>query len=122
MRSAAAAPTAAGIKIARAELIHIATQLSIMIDTGVTLRDGLECIATQSERPNVKQFVDDLCQQVQGGGDFSSALARHPRSVPRLFVSLIKASEKSGMLSKLLLRATQYLRDEQEQLRRVRRR
>jgi type IV pilus assembly protein PilC len=57
---------------------------------------------------------------VQSGSDFSSALSRHPRSFPRIFISLMKAAEKSGMLSKLLNRATQYLRDEQETLRRVR--
>jgi type IV pilus assembly protein PilC len=37
-----------------------------------------------------------------------------------VFVALIKAAEKSGMLSKLLTRATVYLRDEQETLRKVR--
>jgi type IV pilus assembly protein PilC len=46
-------------------------------------------------------------------------MGRHPRSFPRLFISLIKASEKSGMLSKLLNRAVAYMRDEQETLRRV---
>jgi len=46
-------------------------------------------------------------------------LQKHPRSFPRLFVALIKASEKSGMLSKLLVRGTNYLRDEQEIIRKV---
>ena len=108
-----------GIRISRADVIQIATQLSIMVETGVTLSEGLECIASQSHKPNVKKLVADLSLQVQGGGDFSSALARHPRSFPRLFVALIKAAEKSGMLGKLLIRATTYLRDEQETVRRV---
>jgi type IV pilus assembly protein PilC len=56
---------------------------------------------------------------VQAGTDFSAALARHPKSFPRILVALIKAAEKSGMLSKLMKRANAYLRDEQETLRRV---
>src|SRR5581483_4097209 len=69
--------------------------------------------------PKLQALVEDLSVQVQGGTDFSAALSRHPRSFPRLYIALMKASEKSGMLSKLLVRATNCLRDEQETLRRV---
>ncbi len=110
---------AAGVKIPRAEVIQISSQLAVMVETGVTLSDALDCIAKQAHKPNVKALVSDLSAQLQQGVSFSEALARHPRSFPILFVALIKASEKTGMLSKLLLRATAYLRDEQETLRRV---
>lgn len=108
-----------GVKISRADVIQFSNQLSIMVETGVTLSEALHCIATQAEKPNVKKLVSDVEQIVEAGGDLSGALARHPRSFPQLYVALIKASEKSGMLSKLLARATAYLRDEQETLRRV---
>jgi len=111
--------TARGIKISRNDVIGISQQLSIMIETGVTLTEALDCIAAQTESPPVKKLVEDLSRCVQGGSDFSAALARHPRSFPRLFIALMKASEKSGMMAKLLVRATNYLRDEQETLRRV---
>jgi type IV pilus assembly protein PilC len=107
------------IKVSRADVIQISHQLSIMIETGVTLSDALDCIAVQCDKPNVKRLVEDLTKQVQEGRDLSSAMARHARSFPRLFISLIKASEKSGMLSKLLNRAVAYMRDEQETVRRV---
>jgi len=109
-----------GMKVSRAEVIQFSTQLSIMIETGVTLSEALECIASQSINPRMRDLVKDLADQVQGGTDFSAALAKHPRIFPRLYVSLIRASEKSGMMSKLLNRATVYLRDEQEILRKVR--
>ncbi|HEX4052824.1 MAG TPA: type II secretion system F family protein [Tepidisphaeraceae bacterium] len=109
-----------GSPMSRKDLIHVATQLAIMIDTGVTLSDALDCIAAQAEKPNVKRIIQDICQEVQAGVDFSTALQRHPRAFPRLFVSLISASEKSGMMAKLLQRATSYLRDEHDTIRRVR--
>jgi len=118
------APTAGttprGFKIRRDEVVQISTQLSIMIETGVTLIDALDCIAMQTTRPNLRALVEDLSTQIKGGSDFSLALSRHPRSFPRLFVALIKASERTGMLSRMLQRGTQYLRDEQETLRKVR--
>ncbi len=110
---------ARGIKIPRGELIQFSMQLAIMVDTGVTLADALECISQQTVKPQAKALVVDLLDTVKGGVDFSTALLRHPRTFPRLYVALIKASEKSGMMSKMINRATQYLRDEQEILRKV---
>ena len=91
-----------------------------MIETGVTLSDALDTILAQAVKPNVKKVVGDLVNSVQGGSSFSAALGRHPRSFPRLFVALIAASEKSGLMSKLLSRAVNYLRDENDTVRRVR--
>lgn len=109
----------AGIKISRNDLIQFSTQLAVMVETGVTLSEAVECIAKQAEKPNMKDLLADLSDQLQGGASFSEALARHPRSFPTLYIALIRASEKSGMLSRLLVRATDYLRDERETLRRV---
>src|SRR4051812_35483960 len=120
----AGAPSSAGdhaadLKVSRADVIQISHQLSIMIETGVTLSDALDCIANQCEKPNVKRLVADLSKNVQEGRDFSTSLSRHPRSFPRLFISLMRASEKSGMMGKLLNRAVAYMRDEQETVRKV---
>jgi type IV pilus assembly protein PilC len=109
-----------GRRMSRKDLIHVGTQLAIMIDTGITLSDALECIAAQSEKPSVKKIVQEVCHDVRAGIDFSSAMQKHPRAFPRMFVALITASEKSGMMAKLLQRATNYLRDEHETIRRVR--
>ena len=76
--------TLPNVKISRDDVIQFSTQLAIMVETGVTLSEALDCIATQTERPNVKRLIEDVARQVQGGADFSSSLARHPRSFPRL--------------------------------------
>jgi type IV pilus assembly protein PilC len=108
-----------GIKIARAEVIQLSTQLSIMVETGVTLSEALECLSNQAQKPKVKALLEDIVRTVHSGTDLSTALGRHERSFPRLYVALIRASEKSGMMGKLLTRATNYLRDEQDTIRRV---
>lgn len=108
-----------GIKVARKDVIQLSTQLAIMVETGVTIVDALDCISQQTSKPRLRALLEDLSSQVQSGSDFSSALARHPRSFPTLYVALIRASEKSGMLPKLLRRATNYIRDEAEIVRKV---
>jgi type IV pilus assembly protein PilC len=109
----------AGVRISRTELIQFSTQLAIMSETGVTLSEALECMRAQKPGPAMARLLDDLSTQVQGGVDFSAALARHPRTFPRLYIALMKASERSGMLARMLNRANAYLRDEHETVRRV---
>jgi type IV pilus assembly protein PilC len=108
-----------GIKLPRKDVVQLTHQLSIMMETGVNLPDALDCILAQDCKPQVKALVEDLSTQVKSGVDFSTALGRHPRTFPRLFIALIVASEKSGMMSKLMARGTAYLRDEQETVRKV---
>ena len=117
---AVVAGAAGGERITRAELITISQQLSVMIETGVTVSEALDCIGAQADRPPLRRLVTDISKQIQDGGSFSSAIARHPKSFPRLYVALMQAAERSGMLGKLMVRATTYLRDEQEIVRRVR--
>jgi len=108
-----------GIRVSRAEIVQMSTQIAIMVETGVTISEALDCIGQQAPKPRLRRLLADISQQVQGGGDFSSALARHPRSFPTLYIALIRASEKSGMLPKMLNRATTYLREEAEIVRKV---
>ncbi|MCS7032639.1 MAG: type II secretion system F family protein [Phycisphaerae bacterium] len=118
-QSAADTRRSGGIRIRRRELIQFSTQLSIMLETGVTLTDALDCIARQARLPRYKALAEDLSLQVRGGVDFSAAISKHPRTFPRLYISLVRAAERSGMMSKMLLRATSYLRDEEDTIRRV---
>jgi type IV pilus assembly protein PilC len=117
--AAAAVVGLGGVKVKRAQVIQFSHQIAVMIDTGVTLSEALDCVAAQCEEPRLKRLVDDVARAVQGGSTFSAALNRHPRSFPRLYIALIKGAEKSGMMGKLLARATAYLKDEQDTVRRV---
>ena len=106
-------------RLSRAELIQLGTQLGVMLDTGVTIVDALRCVAGQADRPNVKFVVEDVAAAVERGDEFSAALTRHPKSFPRIFVALVKASERGGGLAKMIDRANGYLKDEAEILRKV---
>ena len=41
--------------LAGAEVIQFSTQLAVMVETGVTLSEALDCIASQTDKPNVKR-------------------------------------------------------------------
>ena len=107
-------------RLKRAELVQLSSQLSVMLETGVMISEALEGIAEQADKPNVKTIVEEVAAAVGRGEDFSTAVGRHPQSFPQMFVALIRASEKGGMLPRMIERANGYLRDEHEILRKVR--
>ena len=92
----------------------MATQLSVMVDTGVPLADALESIAEQSARPGMKALVGDICEMVKGGCEFSTALQKYPKIFGQLFIALMRASEVSGTMGVMLTRVSEYLQQERD--------
>jgi type IV pilus assembly protein PilC len=107
-------------RVKRGEIVYVASQLGIMVETGITLSVALEGIAEQEENPTLRAVLLDIKGQVESGEDFSAALARHPRHFDRTFVALVKASEHTGTLGEMLGQIADYLRGELETRSRVR--
>ena len=99
------------------EIIFFANQLAVMVETGVSLPDALDCIVQQAEREEFRNVVIDISNQVKGGVEFSTALSKYPKIFNKLFISMVKASEASGTMGKMLQRIAHYL-DEQYRIRR----
>ena len=105
------------IKIKRQELILLATQLSIMLDSGVTLSDALDAIADSVSSPKyitLNKVVVGLSDAVKSGDNFSTAMAKYPKVFNSMFISMLKASEASGKMAEMLQVVRDYLDFEEE--------
>lgn len=107
-------------RVPRSAIIYTTAQLSIMVDTGITLSSALAGIIAQEDNPTLRKVLDDLRKSVEAGGDFSSALAKHPKQFNQTYVSLVRAAEATGTLGEMLDRIAGYLRKEVETRSRVR--
>ncbi len=101
-------------RISKTDLIYLTSQLAIMVDTGITLSTALGGIVEQEANPTMRRVLADLKEMVDGGQDFSTALARYPRYFDNTYVSLVKASEATGSLGPMLDRIAGYMRKETE--------
>jgi len=101
-------------RVTKNDLIYVTNQLSIMVDTGITLSTALGGILQQEENATLKRILRELKTAVENGEDFSAALARYPRLFDKTYVSLVKASEATGTLGTMLERVAGYLRKEVE--------
>lgn len=106
-------------KVKKDEIIYFATQLAVMVDTGVPLSEALDAIADAAEDPAFQAVVNDLADQVKGGIEFSKALERHPKQFSPLFVALMRASEASGTMGQMLQRLSEYMENERATRKRI---
>jgi type IV pilus assembly protein PilC len=107
-------------RIKQAEVIYVASQLAVMVDTGINLSVALGSIAEQEANAALKDVLLDLRNRVEGGEDFSSALARHPRQFDKTFTAMMKAAEQTGRLGEMLDAVAGYLRGQLETRQKVR--
>jgi type IV pilus assembly protein PilC len=106
-------------KVKSADLILFATQLSVMLDSGVVLSDALDAIAEQSENGIFKMIIIEIAKRVKGGECFSRALSGYPKVFNNMFISMVKASEASGRMAEMLDVLSGYLGFESETKKRI---
>ena len=106
-------------RIKSSDLILFATQLAVMLDSGVVLSDALDAIAEQAGDARFKAIILNISERVKGGDNFSKALAAYPCIFSNMFISMVKASEASGTMVDMLTVLTGYLYFEAETRKRI---
>lgn len=91
-------------------------QLAGLLGAGLPLERALTALVDESEDPRQQALVAALRAEVNGGATLASALARHAREFPPVYVSVVSAGEASGRLGLVLQRLADDL-DEGQQLR-----
>ncbi len=90
-------------------VLDFTTQLAVMIRAGINLRQALDGIADQTTHLGFKRVVTQLKMDVEGGKQFSEALAKQPKLFNALYVNMVRASEMSGSFAKMLDRIAAYM-------------
>src|SRR5262245_34408177 len=98
-----------GGKVALQDLVIFTRQLATMIDAGLAMVQSLQALADQTPNKVMRDIIRDVCARVESGDSFSDALSKHPKAFSRLYVSMVSAGEKGGLLAEILARLAIYL-------------
>ena len=96
-------------KVKTKDLTVLTRQLATLVDSGLPLLRGLRILTKQSSTPAVKDVLSKMCEAVEGGSNFSEALAQHPKTFDQLYVNMAKAGEAGGSLNESLGRLADML-------------
>ena len=98
-----------GGRVGLADLVIFTRQLATMIDAGLAMVQSLQALAEQTTNKVMRDVIRDVCARVEGGDSFSEALQKHPKAFSRLYVCMVAAGEKGGLLAEILARLATYL-------------
>lgn len=86
------------------DLMFFTRQLSLMLNSGLTLTQSLNVLKEQIQGAATQQVISEILSDIEGGKSLSLALLRHTEIFTPIYISLIKAAEGAGLLEKVLLR------------------
>ncbi len=87
-------------------------QLSTLIGAGLPLSQSLHTVVEQTDNKKMRQVVEEVIAEVEGGHTLSAAFGRHPDVFDKIVLALVSAGEASGTLDEALKRvATQKEKD-----------
>jgi type IV pilus assembly protein PilC len=98
-----------GGRVALMDLVIFTRQLATMIEAGLAMVQSLQALAEQTTNKIMRDVIKDVCTRVEGGDSFSEALQKHPKVFSRLYVCMVAAGEKGGLLAEILARLATYL-------------
>ena len=98
-----------GGSVALADLVIFTRQLATMIDAGLAMVQSLQGLADQTTNKVMRDVIKDVCTRVEGGDSFSEALQKHPKAFNQLYVAMVGAGERGGLLAEILARLATYL-------------
>jgi type IV pilus assembly protein PilC len=98
-----------GGSVALADLVMFTRQLATMVDAGIAIVQTLQALTEQASSKILRDVLRDVCSRVESGESFSEALQRHPKVFNRLYISMVAAGEKGGLLAEILSRLATYL-------------
>ena len=97
------------------DLVALTQQLATLGEAGLPLDRALAIQAELAPSSRLRAIMGDVLRSVRGGTSLADALAKHhPRPFSRLYINMVRAGERGGVLETTLRRLAQFLEESQE--------
>ena len=102
-------------RIPSRDLVALTQQIATLLEAGLPLDRVLGIQAELAPNPHLRTLMADVLRGVRSGSSLADALAKHhPRPFSRLYINMVRAGEKGGVLESTLRRLGQFLDESQE--------
>ena len=101
-------------KVSLDDLILFTRQMYSLVRAGIPLVRALHGIRETVRKPVLRETLQGVIQELEGGRQLSEAMEQYPRVFPRLMVNIVQAGEETGRLDEGFLELSSYLAREKE--------
>jgi len=88
--------------------------LSLMIQSGLSLKDSFEVARGLYDKGNTGALVEDLAERIRKGDSFSRAIQRKERVFPSLYRGMVRVGERVGQLDRVLPSLAAWMKEDKE--------
>jgi type IV pilus assembly protein PilC len=107
-------------RVSTADLILFSRQLSTFLRVGVPITDAIKLLRGASGSGAFRAALEDICEDLDAGEAFSTAIHHHPSVFNKLYVDMVRAAEYSGTLDKVLSQVASYLQRQDTAMKKLR--
>lgn len=79
-----------------------------LIKAGLPIIRVLDILVDRAELSSFREALQGVRQEIKGGSSIADAMSKYPRQFPELYVSSLRAGERSGNLAEIIERYNQY--------------
>ena len=90
------------VTVPQKDLLIFFRQLSVIIQSGVPLAQGLELLSENTKNEKFALIQQQIALRLQSGEELSNCLKKYPKVFASITVGLIEAGEAGGILDKVL--------------------
>ena len=98
-------------KVSADDVVTFTRQMSTMIDAGLPLLQSLNIMTEQLDNLNFREIIREVASDIESGSSLSEAMAKHPKAFDKLYCSMIKVGEASGMFAEILNKVATYMEE-----------
>jgi type IV pilus assembly protein PilC len=96
-------------KVPPTDIYNFTRQLSVMLKASVPLVDALDSVHSDQTNPLLNKTIDAVIDDVSGGMSLSKSMSKHPKVFNNMFVNIVKAGERAGVLDKVLFQLADFI-------------
>lgn len=86
------------------ELSSLSRQLALVMDSDLSLQEGIEIVSVQTQSRLVRQLLARVSARLDEGRSLAEAFAQENRCLPGFYIEMIRMGEQSGNMEKVLTR------------------
>ncbi len=101
-------------RVSKRDVLVLTQEMATLIDAGLPLDRSLIILSGLTPNQALRQVIDQVLGDVQGGSSLANALAKYPHIFSRLYVNLVRAGETGGVLNAVLRRIAEFLERAQD--------
>ena len=96
-------------KVPPTDIYNFTRQLSVMLKAGVPLVDALDSVHSDQTNPLLNKTIGAVIDDVSGGMSLSKSMSKHPKVFNNMFVNIVKAGERAGVLDQVLFQLADFI-------------